>query len=172
MQVGPHDAVMLRRVRDLKRAYQIVQAELNRVKRQERLLDYSDLEVHAIKALDYEHVRRFYQARWRAFLVDEYQDTNSVQDEILKRLRNNDTRRAIVGDANQSIYGFRRADPRLIDEAARQIVDEGGIFESLDTNYRTHAGLIREMNSMFLALFEGGEQLFVPQDSVRDAPLV
>ncbi len=169
LQAGVEDAQMLRKVRDLKRAYQLVQAELDRAKRQERLLDYSDLEVHAIKALDYEHVRRFYHNRWLAFVVDEYQDTNSVQDEILKRLRRTGTRRAIVGDANQSIYGFRRADPGLIDEASLQITDEGGVMESLDTNYRTHRNLLNDMNTIFHTLFEGGEQPFVPQDGVRDA---
>jgi ATP-dependent helicase/nuclease subunit A len=172
MQARDEDVTMLRKVRDLRKAYQLVQSELTRVKRQERLLDYADLEVHAIKSLDYEHVRRFYQARWKAFVVDEYQDTNSVQDEILKRLRRTGTRRAIVGDANQSIYGFRRADPGLIDEAAKQILDEGGMLESLDTNYRTHEKLVGEMNMVFTTLFEGGEQPFVPQMSVREAPPV
>ncbi len=169
MKPGIEDAQMLRKVRALKHAYAIVQAELTRVKRQERLLDYSDLEVHAIKALDHNHVRRFYHARWRAFVVDEYQDTNSVQDEILKRLRTTGTSRAIVGDANQSIYGFRRADPGLIDEAAREIVNEGGTLESLDTNYRTNRSLLGDMNSVFRTLFEGGNQPFVPQEGVRDA---
>ncbi len=164
------DAAMQARIEDLKKAYEIVQTELARSKTLERLLDYADLEVHAMKALEHPNICAFYQARWKAFVVDEYQDTNPVQDEILKRLRNDSTRRAIVGDANQSIYGFRRADPTLIDRAAHEIVSSGGLHESLDTNYRTHSGLVADMNCLFQNLFAGADQAFVPQESVRQPP--
>ena len=50
------------------------------------MLDFSDLEVHALRALEHEEVRDYYRERWRAFLVDEFQDTNPVQAELLDRV--------------------------------------------------------------------------------------
>lgn len=93
----------------LQEAFISVQKHINQEKRRSRVLDFADLEVGALRALQNEQIQFYYAQRWQAFLVDEFQDTNPVQSEILQLLTQN-IRLTIVGDAKQSIYGFRRAD--------------------------------------------------------------
>ena len=70
----------------LRDAFGRARAFLTEAKRRSRVLDFADLEVHALRALEHEEVRDYYRERWRAFLVDEFQDTNPVQAELLDRL--------------------------------------------------------------------------------------
>ena len=58
---------MLRQIGDLRRAYRTVKGTIDSNKRQERVLDYADLEVSALRALQFPHVQQYYQARWRKF---------------------------------------------------------------------------------------------------------
>src|SRR6185503_12454454 len=110
-----------------------------------RLLDFADLEHYALAALQHVDVREHYAARWKAMLVDEFQDTNPVQEEILNALTSAGVRLTIVGDEKQSIYGFRRADPRVF-ERFRLSIDNDVV---LDKTFRTHGGLVRPLNSIF-----------------------
>ena len=167
MQLGDADQAMHEAVADIRLAYSQVQEQLRAAKRRDRVLDFNDLEVHALKALESPMVCKFYHDRWHAFVVDEYQDTNRVQDDILAKLRSPRARLAIVGDANQSIYGFRRADPTLIDIAAAYIVKNNGAEQQLDTNYRTHGNLVSNLNDLFIHMFSEASQRFMPQLSKR-----
>ncbi len=89
------------------------------LKRQEKLLDYSDLEHEALRLLldpetksptplAGELSRRFHYV-----MVDEYQDTNAAQDALFRALSRNEENLFFVGDVKQSIYGFRQAMPYL-----------------------------------------------------------
>src|ERR1022692_2156550 len=82
-------------------------------KRQSSALDYDDLEECAVRLLE-EHpeVRRRLQNQFDQVLMDEFQDTNGQQARLLELLRPPD-RFYAVGDINQSIYGFRHAEPRV-----------------------------------------------------------
>ena len=85
-------------------------------KREKNLLDFSDLE-HETLALFWEsdaagkrhpsEIAREYQATFREIYVDEYQDSNGVQEELLRAIETG--RLFLVGDIKQSIYGFRHA---------------------------------------------------------------
>jgi ATP-dependent helicase/nuclease subunit A len=148
LELGPADdrlAAMLSSVRDL---YRQVRERMEQAKRQSRALDYSDLEVHALRALEQPAVRRYCHERWRAFLVDEFQDTNPVQAMLLDRL----TEEAIVtlvGDEKQSIYGFRRADATVFRRFRAQVVGRGGVACELALSFRAHAELVTTCNSLF-----------------------
>ncbi len=88
------------------------------------------------------YVRR----RFRAALVDEFQDTDSVQYDIFSRLfAADDGSLFMIGDPKQAIYGFRGAD---IFSYLRAVRDTRCRF-TLTTNYRSHAGLIEAVNTMF-----------------------
>jgi hypothetical protein len=113
-----------------------------------RVLDFADLEVHALKALEREEVRSYYGERWRAFLVDEFQDTNPVQAELLDRLTQG-TKLTVVGDEKQSIYGFRRADVEVFRRFRERILSEGGSEVLLATSFRSHSGLVKILNAVF-----------------------
>lgn len=136
----------------LREAFQLVRTATERARITNRRLDFNDLEVMALRALESEQVRHFYYRRWRAFLVDEFQDTNPVQAEILELL----TQRAsltVVGDENQSIYGFRRADVSVFRRFRETIVTSGGGEYRMATSFRTHQRLVDHFNGIFGVVF-------------------
>lgn len=84
-------------------------------KRSRYLLDYDDLLIRFLDMIkNCEPVRRRISAQYKYIMVDEYQDTNSLQDEIVFTLRKENRNLAVVGDDSQSIYAFRGADIKNI----------------------------------------------------------
>ncbi|MBQ4333401.1 MAG: helicase-exonuclease AddAB subunit AddA [Clostridia bacterium] len=89
------------------------------LKRQQKLLDYNDLEHEALRlVLDPETeaptpLAAELSGRFSAIMVDEYQDTNAAQDALFLALSRHGTNLFMVGDVKQSIYGFRQAMPEL-----------------------------------------------------------
>lgn len=151
---------------DLNAAFTHVQRRLADLKRRAGLLDFADLEVHALRALDDPAVLAHYHARWRAYLIDEAQDTNPVQAELLERLAG-PACRTLVGDEKQSIYAFRRADPALFRAAGQRITAAGGAAVALDRSFRTHAGLVDVTNRVFAPLLGA---LHAPLQAERPSP--
>mgnify|MGYP001165964283 CR=1 FL=1 len=144
----------------LKRSYYALLERLEEAKRRERVLNFEDLELGALRALEHAGVRSYYRARWRAYLIDEFQDTSPVQAQLLEALtgmplRGNAGRQeeepallTVVGDEKQSIYGFRRADVSIF-QAARAVITAGGGTEvSLATSFRTHQQLTAKLNTV------------------------
>ncbi|HET9062007.1 MAG TPA: UvrD-helicase domain-containing protein, partial [Candidatus Binatia bacterium] len=90
-------------------------------------------------------LRRAAAAQYEAVLVDEFQDTDTIQYEIFRQLFA-DTRLVLVGDPKQAIYGFRGADVfaymRARDDAGREPY-------CLDTNYRSETPLVTAVNELF-----------------------
>ena len=106
-------------VRELMALYDGHYAEL---KRERSGLDFDDLELVARDLLRaHEGVREQYRDRFTHVMVDEFQDTNPLQNELLSLLERDNLFR--VGDERQSIYGFRHADVKVfrrhLAEAAR-----------------------------------------------------
>ena len=96
----PHDAA---------RAARAVRRALRAAKRERSGLDFEDLELVARDLLArHEGLREAYSSRFEHVLVDEFQDTNRLQNELLELLSRDNLFR--VGDENQSIYRFRNAD--------------------------------------------------------------
>ncbi|AFZ66721.1 UvrD-helicase domain-containing protein [Deinococcus peraridilitoris] len=165
LTLGPSDTWLEAALPDLREAFELVRAFLAERKRREGLLDYADLEVYALHALRDPDVRAHYARRWRAFLLDEFQDTNPIQDEILRLLRG-DARTTIVGDEKQSIYGFRRADVRLFRLVRQDIAEGGGEEVQLDLSFRTHRALVEQSNAIFAPLLG---DLHAPLQAAREA---
>ena len=114
---------------------------------------------------EYAHVRQFFQQRYRALFVDEFQDTDPVQAEMLLYLTGTDaeekdwpriTPRAgslfLVGDDKQSIYRFRRADVETFHQVRNQIAATGGEVVKLNTSFRSLGRLCSWINETFSAL--------------------
>src|SRR5829696_6933603 len=78
LELGPADERLAEVLPVLRDAYGVARGFVSAAKRRARVLDFADLEVHALKALEHEEVRVYYHERWLAFLVDEFQDTNPV----------------------------------------------------------------------------------------------
>lgn len=97
--------------------------------------------------------------RYDHILVDEFQDTSPVQAEIFEAIGRREPQagnRFFVGDVKQSIYGFRRAEPRLFAEraAATRQGQRNGLVLELTDNFRTHPGILAGLNRLFEQLFE------------------
>lgn len=152
LQLGALDDELKRVLRALRTAFTEVRSHLTEVKRRARQLDFADLEVHALTALRHESVRTYYQSRWAAFLVDEFQDTNPVQADLLRALTEHAVL-TIVGDEKQSIYGFRGAGAAVFQAFRAQIVGAAGTEVELSESFRTHAALLTPINDCFAPIF-------------------
>ncbi|HIK08725.1 MAG TPA: UvrD-helicase domain-containing protein [Oscillatoriaceae cyanobacterium M33_DOE_052] len=173
LQPGAADEQMAQMLPVLRRAFELSRDLIAQAKRKARVLDFADLEVYARKALQNAEVREYYAQQWQAFLVDEFQDTNPVQGEILELLLDRETRDknsailTIVGDAKQSIYGFRRANVELFHQWQERIVAGGGEVVELATSFRTNTQLVQNVNSIFQPILGNLHQNL---DANRSAP--
>ena len=115
--------MLVRLTRALLAVYGYVLAEYERSKAENGLLDFEDLLLRARTLLSVESVRTSLARRFKFIMVDEYQDTNTLQYEILRPLVSHfDTGNLfIVGDPKQSIYGFRNADVEIFERTKRDI---------------------------------------------------
>ncbi|WP_030008087.1 exodeoxyribonuclease V subunit beta [Picosynechococcus sp. NKBG042902] len=131
-------------VMTLQGAFQWLEQRLKEIKQQARVLDFNDLEIYALKALEDPAVRDYYKERWRAYLIDEFQDTNPTQGKLLEALTGKSIL-TIVGDDKQSIYGFRRADVEVFRSWRSQL--NNGV--ALTQSFRTHESLVNNINTVF-----------------------
>lgn len=152
LELGAVDEFLREKLPVIGEAFAQVRAFITDAKRRARALDYADLEVCAVRALQDTSVQAYYAERWRAFLVDEFQDTNPIQADLLKHLIAPSATLTIVGDEKQSIFGFRRADVTVFRQFSRHIVEHGGHSFVLDKTYRTHAPLVQTLNGVFPSL--------------------
>ncbi len=113
-----------------------VYLEYQRQLRENQALDFDDLLLTAIHLFQAEPtVLARYQIQFRYILVDEYQDTNTVQYQLIKMLAKKNRNICVVGDASQAIYGFRGADFRNIVNFQKDY-PEAKVF-NLEQNYRS-----------------------------------
>jgi ATP-dependent helicase/nuclease subunit A len=110
-------------------------------------VDFDDLELRACALLeDHETVRRAWAERFELMMVDEFQDTNPRQLAILRALERGNL--FTVGDALQSIYGFRHADVSLFRARHDELAERGGSL-SLTWNFRGRKPLLDVVNAVF-----------------------
>ncbi|MHC4820095.1 MAG: UvrD-helicase domain-containing protein [Planctomycetota bacterium] len=118
-------------------------------------LDFSDLERRALDLLrENDEVREEVRARFDHVLVDEYQDTNPVQERLLSLVRS-EGRQFVVGDPKQAIYGFRGADHRGFERALADAVSVEGDVHLRDS-FRSRPGVLAFANEVLAPAFAGG----------------
>ncbi len=119
------------------------------LKHAEQLVDFNDLEQLCIQALNHQEIAKVYQEQFRYVFVDEYQDTNRVQEEIVSLIRRPQNLFQ-VGDVKQSIYRFRMAEPELfLERFHRYPHDENAKRIDLNRNFRTHPHILEGVNHIF-----------------------
>ncbi len=107
-----------------------------RLLKENNALDFDDLIGLTVKLFrEHELVKEYYQRRFGYILVDEYQDTNHAQYVLVKLLADKHRNLCVVGDPDQSIYGFRGADIRNILSFEEDYADATTI--KLEQNYRS-----------------------------------
>lgn len=137
-------------------------AEYDGQKRRLGVLDFSDLEHMALHLLQNgdgtpSDIAEELTEHFREIIVDEYQDTNEIQEEIFRTLRRKGDSAFFVGDVKQSIYRFRLADPTVfLDRCAVSEqydgTDGGDRRLSLNTNFRSRPEVLELCNYVFSRL--------------------
>lgn len=116
-----------------------------------RLMDFNDMEHYTLKILQDSEVREELRKQYEFIFVDEYQDSNEIQDTIISSIMREDNV-FFVGDVKQSIYRFRMADPTLFLE--KQISFSNGKDDTKETihlnqNFRSRQKIIDFINLLF-----------------------
>ena len=110
-------------------------------------VDFDDLVVHPVRILKTrEDIREKWRARFEHLLVDEFQDTNKSQLELVKLLTNDQRNVCVVGDDDQSIYGWRGAEVGNILDFEQTF--PGAKVVKLETNYRSRKPILDVANAV------------------------
>jgi DNA helicase-2/ATP-dependent DNA helicase PcrA len=123
--------------------YELYESQIHRM----NAMDFDDLLVRAVNVLElFPEVRERYATAFRHVLVDEYQDTNHAQYRWLQLLAGEHRNLAVVGDDDQSVYGFRGADVTNILEFEETFPD--AYVVKLEQNYRSTQTILSAANAV------------------------
>jgi len=115
------------------------------------LLDFIDQEQLALSLLRSPSVLSALQGKYSTLFVDEFQDTSPIQLAVFLEIGRIVTSSTWVGDEKQSIFGFRGADPILMQDVVETLVPEtGGTRDNLSRSYRSRPSLIALVNHVFV----------------------
>ncbi|MGK2904781.1 MAG: ATP-dependent helicase [Desulfuromonadales bacterium] len=110
-------------------------------------VDFDDLIMLVVRLFEeFPEVQERYQDRFRYIMVDEYQDTNTAQFALMRRLAEKWGNFCVVGDDDQSIYGWRGADPGNILDFEK--IFSGARVIKLEQNYRSTANILNAANKL------------------------
>ena len=121
-----------------------------------KVLDFNDLEHFALQIVSQPAVQTELRARYNEVMVDEYQDTNQLQEAILSFIASGDNTFQ-VGDIKQSIYKFRQADPTLFGhKLATYPQTPGNKVITLQENFRSQPNVTNFINFIFAQIMSDG----------------
>jgi ATP-dependent DNA helicase UvrD/PcrA len=109
-------------------------------------MDFADLLLNTNKLLDDKEVLEKIQDRYEYVMVDEYQDTNNIQYQIITKIAKKYKNICVVGDEDQSIYGFRGANIKNILDFEKEYKD--ALVVKLEQNYRSTQNILGAANSV------------------------
>lgn len=138
--------------------------EYDQYKKQRGLIDYIDMEVRIKELLKAPVIEQVLSEELDLLMVDEFQDTSPIQLEIFLRLSQLAKFSIWVGDPKQSIYGFRGADPQLMQAIIKRL---GGVKEEDIQKYswRSREDIVFATNALFTKAFPD-----IPQEQVALLP--
>lgn len=133
--------------------------KIDQYKREEGILEFSDLEVLFLELLSYESVKNDLQDSVKYVFVDEFQDVSPIQLKIFQSLSEIVDESCWVGDPKQAIYGFRGSDSSLVNSVIASMQD---CVKPLEFSYRSLPDLVNASNQIFIdsfALLKGSEMV-------------
>lgn len=142
--------------------------QFTQVKKEKAIVDFSDLEHYCLELFLDEtstsnklvpsKVARYYREKFSELLIDEYQDTNLVQETLLTLIsdRNGPGNMFMVGDVKQSIYRFRHAEPKLFIEKYSRFAKDESPAERIDLarNFRSREHVLTGANYIFRQILD------------------
>jgi DNA helicase-2/ATP-dependent DNA helicase PcrA len=126
----------------VERIYPLYQRQLAK----ENAVDFNDLLLKTLELWQHDEARRVLEVRFQHVLVDEFQDTNRVQYELVRRLAEATRNLTVVGDDDQSIYAWRGAEPRNLLDFDRDFADATVV--KLEHNYRSTQMILDAANAI------------------------
>ena len=155
------------RIEDVKRTLPYQRTLLEILKKYEEIftsmkqgrgvMDFDDTNHYALKILENDDVAAEYRDRFKYIFIDEYQDSNYMQEALIARVKR-ENNVFMVGDIKQSIYGFRHAEPDIFKQRGIEYSDEANkdsVKIDLNSNYRSKGEIIRSVNDVFSSLMDG-----------------
>ena len=130
-----------------------VEEEFSRLKQNSGALDFSDLQKLTIQILQDDKIREELKQNYKYIFVDEYQDTNQIQEEIILSLTSGSNLN-MIGDVKQSIYAFRQCKPEIFLNKYN-LFNSDGVNNKLlkfNENYRSAKNIIDFANMIFDAI--------------------
>lgn len=130
-------------------------------------IDFDDMEQLAYQVLkaDNKRIAKIYQSLFKEILIDEFQDTNEIQNELLTMVSNG-SNVFRVGDVKQSIYKFRKAKPEIM----RTLMNDPSVENiTLAYNYRSNQSIVQFTNDLFSNCMnvEGCRDVYLDRDFVQ-----
>jgi len=144
--------------------FEKIAAEYQRRKKLSNVLDFDDLLLYWKMMTEHPDVAKILQKKWDYVLVDEYQDTNTIQAEIVFNLSRGHNNILAVGDDAQSIYSFRAADIKNILEFPTKF--DNCQIHKLETNYRSTPEILKLANQI---ISHNGNQFIKNLKAVKGA---
>lgn len=115
--------------------------------RQMQMIDYDDQMIYALRILEqYPEVLAHFREKYRYFCVDEAQDTSKIQHDMIDLLAAQSRNLFMVGDEDQSIYGFRAAYPQAF--ISFEDRHQGARLLLMETNYRSRQEIVRAADAL------------------------
>ena len=159
------------RFRQNERKLLLLREETKKYKEEHNLFNYDDILLKFDQMLtDYSNIARRIEDTYRYIMVDEYQDTNTLQDSIIRQIRTKNTNLMVVGDDMQSIYKFRGADVQNILSFPKRYTDCKVIY--LTENYRSSQEILNLANHVMTNATEGYQKNLRAQFSSQELPKV
>lgn len=134
--------------------------EFRRAKHKKNLIDFNDIEHYALQILENEEAAQEYREKFQYIFVDEYQDSNVMQDALINLIKR-ENNVFVVGDIKQSIYKFRLAEPEIFQARYRAYAsDEDQLSKKIDLNmnFRSKKAVIETVNGVFENLMTGYDE--------------
>ncbi len=124
-------------------------------KREKNIIDFNDIEHYALEILEHEEAAGEYRDKFACIFVDEYQDSNVLQDTLINLIRR-ENNLFLVGDVKQSIYKFRLAEPEIFQQRYRDYACSQGqsLKIDLNRNFRSKKSVIETVNGVFRQIME------------------